>query len=49
MICNREDTLALIFLRAIKDKCGTIAPRWFMSDNAEQYFNAWQGVMILVK
>ena len=44
-ICNREDTSALIiFLRAIKDKCGTIAPRWFMSDDLEQYFNAWQGV-----
>ena len=33
-----------VHLRAIKDKFGTIAPHWFMSDNVEQYFNAWQGV-----
>ena len=45
MISNREDTTALCaFLNAIKTACGIIEPEWFMSDDAEQYFNAWKGV-----
>ena len=45
MISNREDTAALrAFLNAIKTACGIIEPEWFMSDDAEQYFNAWKGV-----
>ena len=45
MISNREDTTALCaFLNAIKTTCGIIEPEWFMSDDAEQYFNAWKGV-----
>ena len=29
-----------MFLRPIKDTCVNTAPRWFMFDNPEQYFNA---------
>ena len=45
MISNREDSIALIeFFKSIKIVCGNITPKWFMSDDAEQYFNAWRGV-----
>lgn len=44
MISNREDAMALQpFFVAIKSICGNITPKWFMSDCAEQYFNAWKG------
>jgi len=45
-ITNREDTTMLVeFLRAIRQRTGPLEqPRWFMSDDAEQYFNAWKGV-----
>ena len=44
MISNREDSVALIeFFKSIKIVCGNITPKWFMSDDAEQYFNAWRG------
>ena len=30
---------------AIKQMTGILkSPRWFMSDDAEQYFNSWKGV-----
>ena len=33
------------FLTAIKQRIGVLKPtRWFMSDDAEQYFNSWKGV-----
>ena len=45
MISNREDAIALnAFFTAIKQACGNIKPIWFMSDDAQQYFNAWKGV-----
>ena len=44
MISNRENTTALnAFFTAIKQACGNIKPLWFMSDDAQQYFNAWKG------
>ena len=44
-ISNREDKLAIIeILRAIKEKTGPIAPKWMMSDDAEQFFSAWTTV-----
>ena len=45
-ITNREDTLMLgEFLNAIKKTTGILpSPRWFMSDDAEQYFTAWKSV-----
>ena len=45
-IINREDTTMLVqFLNAIKKRTGPLqSPRWFMSDDAEQYFNGFNGV-----
>ena len=45
MGCNREDSVALIeFFKSIKIVCGIITPKWFMGDDAEQYFNVWREV-----
>ena len=46
VITNREDATMLVeFLTAIKNVTGVLkAPRWFMSDDAEQYFNSWKGM-----
>ena len=45
-ISNREDTTMLVeFLKAIKRQIGPLKePHWFMRDDAEQYFNATNGV-----
>ena len=44
-ITNREDSAVLIeFFKAIERRTGPLEPRWFMSDDAQQYFNAWNGV-----
>ena len=29
--------------------CSNIEPLWFMSDDVEQYFNAWRGVFSSMK
>ena len=43
-ITNREDTAILVqFLKAVHSQVGDIETAAFMSDCAEQYFNAWQG------
>jgi len=45
MISNREDAIALTsFLRKIKEKCGDISTEVFMSDDAENFYNAWKCV-----
>ena len=45
VIANREDVTILVeCLKAIKERTGLLQPRWFMSDDANQYFNAWKGV-----
>ena len=45
IISNREDSLTLIqFLKAIKERLGSLSPTWFMSDDAEQLFTAWRAV-----
>ena len=45
-ITNREDGAMLVeFLSAIKQRTGALkSPRWFMSDDAEQYYNSWKTV-----
>ena len=44
-ISNREDvTLLVQFFKAIEKRTGSLTPLWFMSDDAQQYFNAWSGV-----
>lgn len=41
-ISNREDKQLLCrFFQAIKGKVGQLSPRWFMSDDAPQYYGAW--------
>ena len=50
MLSNREDAMALhTFFTSIKTACGDIEAAWFMSDDAEQYFNAWKGVFTVSK
>ena len=45
MLSNREDTISLIpFFEAIKCSSGVITPSRFMSDDADNYFNAWKAV-----
>ncbi|XP_071500312.1 uncharacterized protein [Diadema antillarum] len=45
LISNREDRVVLTaFLRRIRDIVGEVAPKWVMTDDAEQYFNAWISV-----
>ena len=42
MISNREDKQILTeFFRAIEQRAGKINPQWFMTDDAEQFYNAW--------
>ena len=45
-ISNREDATMLVeFLEAIKYRTGLLKPpRWFISDDAEQYYNSWKCV-----
>ena len=44
-IANREDVTILVeFLKAIRERTGPLQTCWFMSDDANQYFNAWKGV-----
>lgn len=41
-VSNKENTVVLTeFLKAVKAKVGDLHPDIFMSDNAEQYWNAW--------
>ena len=43
-ICNKNDTVVLQrFFEAIKGNVGEIDPLWFMSDDADQFYNAWIG------
>ena len=45
MICNREDAKALHpFLSKMKEKSGDIPTRIFMSDDANNFYNAWKAV-----
>ena len=45
MVSNKEDKLMILhFLRAIRQQSGVVHPQWFMSDDVEQYYNAWTEV-----
>ena len=45
MICNREDATALsLFMGKIKERCGDIRTKVFMSGNAENFYNAWKSI-----
>ena len=44
-ITNREDQSVLVeFFKSIKSKVGNLSPKVFMSDDADQFYNAWVGV-----
>ena len=44
-IFNKQDTEVLtLVLNIVKQRSGNINPKWFMSDDAQQYFNAWKTV-----
>ena len=44
-ISNREDTVLLTeMLKAVRKCTGALHPKWFMSDDAEEYFKAWTTV-----
>ena len=44
-VCNRADMYILIdFLMAIKENVGSLKPCWLMTDDAEQFYNAWVAV-----
>ena len=48
MISNREDALALTpFFRKIREKCGDISTNVFMSDDADNFYNAWKSVFTI--
>ena len=41
-LSNRTDTPVLTcFFKSIKAKIGIVAPKWLMTDDAEQFYNAW--------
>ena len=41
-LSNKEDQVAITnFFSAIKQNTGALKPQWFMSDDADQYFNSW--------
>ena len=45
MICNRKDAKALsLFMAKIKERCGDICTKVFMSDDAENFYNAWKSI-----
>ena len=45
-LSNHEDfTHMCIFFDTLKKNCGTLHPKWIMSDLANQFFNAWIGIM----
>ena len=46
-ITNREYTTILIhYMKAIKQKVNSLTPQWFMSDDADQFFNAFRVVFV---
>lgn len=41
-LSNKTDTTALTyFFKSIKAKAGIIIPKWLMTDDAKQFYNAW--------
>ena len=45
MVSNREDKdMLTAFFRAVRKRTGGINPQWLMTDDAEQFHNAWKEV-----
>ena len=50
VITIREDALLLMeLLKQVKKRTGSLTPQWFMSDDADQYFNSMHGEECLEK
>ena len=44
-LANREDKISIFHIvQALWEQSGSITARWFMSDMAQQYYNAWKEV-----
>ena len=44
-LANREDKISIVhILQALREQSGSITARWFISDMAQQYYNAWKEV-----
>ena len=44
-LANREDKISIVhILQALLEQSGSITARWFMSNMAQQYYNAWKEV-----
>ncbi len=44
MVSNKEDSLVVVeFLRAVKERCGMLNTKWFMSDDADTAWRATFG------
>lgn len=44
-LSNHEDfTHMCVFFKIIKRNCGILCPKWFMSDIAPQFYNAWVAI-----
>ena len=42
MISNKEDAVTLCeFLKALQERTGPMTTKYFMSDDAEQYYSSW--------
>ena len=42
---NCEDKISIVhILQALREQSGSITARWFMSNMAQQYYNAWKEV-----
>jgi len=45
MISNKEDAVTLCeFLKALQDRTGPMTTKYFMSDDAEQYYSSWNHI-----
>ena len=50
LITNREDASAVRqFLLKVREKCGDIDTKFFMSDDADNFYNGWKGVFSVSK
>ena len=44
LVKHEDKTLLVHILQALKERSGPIKAQWFMSDMAQQYYNAWEEV-----
>ena len=45
VLANREDKISIVhILQALREQSGLVTARWFMSNMAQEYYNAWKKV-----